>query len=190
MLRRACTLMLCMAATAGCANHVRFADEMRDRETRDVTAAVTRIDPRERVLAGPYAEVAVRVDETVRIRRRETIVRLDEETPWLAREELWEVPVGVVAVPLFIGVRASDKMFLGLIPDRWIEGGLDFGFSALNPALNVESEDRVVGREVSRKSRELERGEERVTRALANSTVSISLSGGPTQAVAVDSSGR
>lgn len=190
MLRRVLTLGFCLLAAAGCANHVRYEDEMREHETRDVTRAVTRIEPREGVVAQPLAEFTLSVDETVRVRRRETIVHLDEETPWRAENELLEVPEGLVAVPFFIGVRASNKMLLGLIPDDWIDSGMDFGFAALNPALNVEAPDRVVGREIGRKSRELEGGLEEQSRPLAGVPVVLTLAAGPSQALTCDADGR
>src|SRR5215831_15016195 len=163
MLRRVLTLGWCLLAAAGCANHVCYEDEMREHETREVTRASTRIAAGDAVVAQPSAEIRVSVDETVRIRRRETIVRLDEETPWRAENELWEVPEGLVAVPFFIALRASNKMLLGLVPNDWIDSGMDFGFAALNPALNVEEPDRIVGREIGRKSREIDSGEQEKT---------------------------
>jgi hypothetical protein len=117
-------------------------------------------------------------------------VRLDEETPWRGRNELWEVPTGLLAVPLFVAMRASDKLLLGLIPDDVIDDGTDFGFAALNPALNVESSERVRPREVSRRSRELEGSVERGTRALADLALSVSLGDGASQQVATDGDGR
>jgi len=189
MLRRAILAALSLAL-AGCANHVRYSDEMRDREIRDVTRAVTRIAPRTGVVTQPSAEVSVTVDETFRIRRRETIVRLDEETPWLPQNELWEVPEGLVLVPFFIAVKASDKLVLGLIPDDFIESGLDVGFAALNPALNVEAGDRVRGREIGRKTRELDSDDERQTRPLAGAPVVLTLTEGPALPRTADASGR
>ena len=190
MLRRVLTLGICLLAGAGCANHVRYEDEMREHESREVTRAVTRIAPREGVVAQPRAELTVTVDETVRVRRRETILRLDEETPWRAQNELWEVPEGLVAVPFFIAVRASNKMLLGLVPNDWIDSGMDFGFAALNPALNVEAPDRVVGREIGRKTRELDGGEEESSRPLAGAPVVLTLAVGPSQALHCDAAGR
>ena len=190
MLPRVLALALCLFSLAGCANHVRFADEVRERETRIVTRAATRIETHERVIAQPVAELALSADEVAQIRRRETLVHLDEETPWRASNELWEVPTGLVTVPFFLALRASDKLLLGLIPDTVISDGTDYGFAALNPAMNVESEERVLGRELSRRSRELESSEERTTRSLADTELSLSLGRGPSQRVVTDSEGR
>jgi hypothetical protein len=191
MLRRTCTLVLCLSAAVGCANHVRYADEMREHESRVVTDSVTRIESREPVIAEPSAALTVTADETVRLRRRETVVHLDEETPWRAQNELWEVPTGLVTVPFFVGVRASNKFFfLGMVPETWIGAGIDYSFAALNPALNVENEDRVVGREVSRKSRDIDEAESRAVRPLAGTPVVLSLAEGPSQTLTCDASGR
>jgi hypothetical protein len=190
MVRRVVTLALCAAAGLACANHVRFDDELREHESRDVTRAVTRIEPPAPVVASPAVDLAVAVDETVLVRRRETIVHLDEETPWRGRNELWEVPTGVVAVPFFIGVRASNKLCLGLIPQSFIDDGLDFAFAALNPALNVEAPDRVRGREVSRKTHELESEVEKSTRPLAGVPVAVSLTPKARLGLETDPAGR
>ncbi len=187
---RPCALALALVPLAGCANHVRFSDEIREREQRTVTRAVTRVERPAWPLAEPHAVLALSVDEVEDVRRRETLVRVSEETPWRARDELWEVPSGLLAVPLFVAIRGSDKLFLGLIPDDFIENGTDFAFAALNPGLNVESDERLARREVSRKSRDLEPRSERVTRALANTALVVSLGGGPSQKIATDSSGR
>jgi hypothetical protein len=191
MLRRTCTLVLSLSAAVGCANHVRFADEMRERESRVVTSSATHIESREAVIAEPAAALTVSADETVRLRRRETVVHLDEETPWRARNELWEVPTGLVTVPFFVGMRASNKFFfLGMVPESWIGEGIDYGFAALNPALNVEDEDRVVGREVSRRSRDIDEAESRQLRPLAGAPGVLSLAEGPSQTLTCDPSGH
>ena len=137
---RICAALLLAFAAAGCANHVRFANEVRDHESREVDE---RRDADRRAAVARAAltlELALTSEETLSVRRRETLVKLDEETPWRASEELWEVPAGLVAIPFFLAMRASDKLCLGLIPDDTFNHGLDWGFAALNPALNVESE--------------------------------------------------
>jgi hypothetical protein len=189
-LPRGCALALALFAVAGCANHVRFSDEIRDAELRTVTRAVTRFERSARPLAEPRVALSISVDETEDVRRRETLVRVSEETPWRARDELWEVPAGLFAVPLFVAIRGSDKLFLGLIPDDFIEDGSDFAFASLNPALNVESDARLDRREVSRKSRDLERSLERVTRPLANTPLVVSLGDGPSLRLATDAAGH
>ncbi|HXZ85806.1 MAG TPA: hypothetical protein VEI82_09970, partial [Myxococcota bacterium] len=183
MLRRTAALALCAALALGCANHVRYDEEVREHESRDVTRAVTRIDAPAPVVASAELDLSVSVDETVLVRRRDTLVRLDEETPWRARDELWEVPTGLVAVPFFVGLRASNKLCLGLIPNDFIDGGMDFAFAALNPALNVESETRLRGREVMRKTHELQSEEQHGTRPLAGVPVVLTLSQQPSVAL-------
>jgi len=187
---RVTALAISLLALAGCANHVRFSDEVRQRETRVVTHAATRIEMREAVIAQPFAELALSADEVLQVRSRETLVHLDEETPWRPLNELWEVPTGLVTAPFFVALRASDKLFLGLIPDAFIEDGTDYGFAALNPALNVESDARVRGREISRRSRELERDEERKSRTLGGTELSLSLGQGRSERVLTDAQGR
>src|SRR5262245_49066055 len=91
MLRRICAGVLLAFAAAGCANHVRFSNEVREHESREVTRADTRIAA-PAALALPYVELALTSEETLSVRRRETLVKLDDETPWRARDELWEVP--------------------------------------------------------------------------------------------------
>jgi hypothetical protein len=72
-------------------------------------------------------------------------------------------------------MRASDKLCLGLIPDDTFNHGLDWGFAALNPALNVESSERVEGREIARKTTELGRVEEHDSRALADVQIAAAI---------------
>lgn len=189
MLPRICAAILLACAAAGCANHVRFADEVREHETREIASAATRIDAPPS-LAEPYLELALSSEETLSVRRRETLVKLDEETPWRASEELWEVPAGLVAIPFFTAMRASDKLCLGLIPDHTFNDGLDWGFAALNPALNVESPDRVEGREVARKTRELGRFEEHGSRPLGGVSLAAAIEGHPKVAFAADAGGH
>src|SRR5262245_4036819 len=112
MLRRMAAGLLLAFAAAGCANHVRFTDEVRTGEKREVRRAATRIETPASV-AHPYLELALSSEETLSVRRRETLVKLDESTPWSPVEELWEMPAGVVAIPFFAALRASDKLCLG-----------------------------------------------------------------------------
>jgi hypothetical protein len=186
---RICAALLLAFAAAGCANHVRFENEVRDHESREVASAATRIAAPPS-LAQPYLELAVSSEETVSVRRRETLVKLDEETPWRASEELWEVPAGLVAIPFFLAMRASDKLCLGLIPDDTFNHGLDWGFAALNPALNVESSERVEGREIARKTTELGRVEEHDSRALGDVQIAAAIPGHPTVLFASDAGGH
>ena len=189
MLHRACAGLLLAFAAAGCANHVRFADEVREHESREVARAETRIAA-PASLALPYVELALTSEETLSVRRRETLVKLDEETPWRARDELWEVPSGLVAIPFFTAMRASDKLCLGLIPDDTFNNGLEWGFAALNPALNVESETRLEGREVARRTRELGRFEEHQSRPLGGAPIAVTIPGHPVATFASDAGGR
>jgi len=189
MLPRICAAVLFACAAAGCANHVRFADEVREHESRELASAATHIAAPPS-LAQPYLELALSSEETLSVRRRETLVKLDEETPWLAREELWEVPAGLVAIPLFTAMRASDKLCLGLIPDHTFNDGLDWGFAALNPALNVESPDRVEGREIARRTRELGRFEEHGSQPLAGVAIAAAIPGHPKATFNADAAGH
>ena len=189
MPRGVCAALLLAFAAVGCANHVRFSHEVRAYESREVASAATRIDA-PHALALPYLELALTSEETLSVRRRETLVKLDEETPWRAQDELWEVPTGLVAIPFFTAMRASDKLLLGLIPDDTFNDGLSFGFAALNPGLNVESDARLRGREVARKTRELGRFEEHETRPLAATPLMVAIPGHPRVSFASDAAGR
>ena len=189
MLHRVCAGLLLAFAAVGCANHVRFADEVREHESREVASAATRIAA-PAALAQPYLELALTSEETLSVRRRETLVKLDEETPWRLRDELWEVPAGLVAIPFFTAMRAADKLCLGLIPDDTYNDGLDWGFAALNPAMNVESETRLEGREVARKTRELGHFEEHDSRPLAGVPIAVTLPGHPKVTTASDAGGQ
>jgi hypothetical protein len=179
---------LVASALAGCANHVRYADEIRSHEKRDVELAATAIESRRPVLDGAWLELELSTDETLLVRRRETLVHLDQATPWCASEELWEVPAGLFMAPFFVAVRAVDR--LNVIPPAKVDAGLDWGFSALNPALNIESDARLRGREISRETRELGRSEEHSARPLGGVDVSLALADAPAVHVRTDPAGR
>jgi hypothetical protein len=68
--------------------------------------------------------------------------RYDRYTPYQAWRELYEIPLGTVAVVAGIGANVLNVVMLGSLPDSATKDWISYGFAGLNPLLNVESNGR------------------------------------------------
>jgi hypothetical protein len=190
MLRRLLALAASAALLPACANHVRYSKDSFETSAREVVHAETVVEPNAPVLTAPELELELLADETAVVRKLRTRVRIDEHTPYNSGYELWEVPVGIVGLPVLLLARAVDLVGFGFVPDASLDEFAGWTFAALNPLLNVESESRLRRSEVSRETEELDREVRRELRPLAGAKVLLALDAGAPQAVTSDALGR
>jgi hypothetical protein len=132
-----------MLVTVGCANHVRYLDVQKDHV--DTVVLQTRYG----VVGGDAAIKSPRLQlEFYRIdhfedRTERTTIKYEEATPYLVWHELYEVPLGLVSVPLSIAFNALHVALLFYIPGDLVDGYTSWTFAALNPLMNAENPDRV-----------------------------------------------
>ena len=143
------TLRLCSAAfggafiLAGCANHLPQRSEHEARIERTLLAHSLQIEVGEpQVLQLPQRRVHIHEQKTFEVTEFEVTRRYDRYTPYQPWRELYEVPLGALAVVAGIGANALNVLMLGRLPDSVTKDWISYGFAGLNPLLNVESNGR------------------------------------------------
>lgn len=128
---------------AGCANHLPQRSEQEERFERRLLDHSLQIDVGEpRVLELPQRRVRVQEQKTFEVTEFEVIRRYDRYTPYQPWRELYEVPLGAVAVVAGVGANVLNVIMLGRLPDSATKDWISYGFAGLNPAMNVESNGR------------------------------------------------
>ncbi|NQD91885.1 hypothetical protein HP532_04370 [Pseudomonas sp. CrR25] len=128
---------------SGCANQLPQRSEHEERIERKLLAHSLQIDVGEpRVLELPQRRIRVHEQKTFEVTVFEVTRRYDRYTPYQAWRELYEVPLGAVAVVAGIGANALNVVLLGSLPDSATKDWISYGFAGLNPLMNVESNGR------------------------------------------------
>jgi hypothetical protein len=128
---------------SGCANQLPQRSEHEERVERKLLDHSLQIDVGEpRVLELPQRRVRVHEQKTFEVSAFEVSRRYDRYTPYQPWRELYEVPLGAVAVIAGIGANALNVVLLGSLPDSATKGWISYGFAGLNPFINVESNGR------------------------------------------------
>ncbi len=132
------TLML-----AGCANHLPQRSEHEERFERRLLDHSLQIDVGEpRVLELPQRRVRIHEQKTFEVTEFEVTRRYDRYTPYQPWRELYEVPLGAVAVVAGVGANVLNVVMFGRLPDSMTKDWISYGVAGLNPAMNVESNGR------------------------------------------------
>ena len=80
--------------------------------------------------------------ETREVKDAQDISEVEFYTPYQGTREIYEVPMGLILLPVAVVINLGDFLLLGLIPDRITDNTLDMSFAGMNPGLNIESNDR------------------------------------------------
>lgn len=128
---------------SGCANHLPQRSEHEERIERKLLDHSLQIDVGEpRVLELPQRRVRVHEQKTFEVTVYEVTRRYDRYTPYQPWRELYEVPLGAVAIVGGIGANVLNVVLLGSLPDSVTKDWISYGFAGINPAMNVESNGR------------------------------------------------
>lgn len=134
---------LCAALLlGGCANQLPQRSEHEARTERKLLDHSLRIEVGEPVLELPQRRVRVLDQKTFEVTDFEVTRHYDRYTPYQAWRELYEIPMGAVAVVAGIGANVLNVAMLGTLPESATRDWISYGFAGLNPALNVESNGR------------------------------------------------
>ncbi len=135
---------LCAAIVlAGCANHLPQRSEHEERIERKLLDHSLQIDVGEpRVLELPQRRIRVHEQKTFEVTAYEVTRRYDRYTPYQPWRELYEVPLGAVAIVGGVGANVLNVVLLGSLPDSVTKDWISYGFAGLNPFMNVESNGR------------------------------------------------
>lgn len=127
----------------GCANHLPQRSEHEERVERKLLNHALQVDAGEpRVLELPQRRVRVYDQKTFEVTEFEVTRRYDRYTPYQPWREIYEIPLGAVAVVAGVGANVLNVALLGSLPDTATKDWISYGFAGLNPLMNVESNGR------------------------------------------------
>ena len=128
---------------SGCANHMSQRSEHEERIERKLLDHSLQIDVGEpKVLELPQRRVRIHEQKTFEVTEFEVTRRYDRYTPYQPWREIYEVPMGAVAVVAGVGANVLNVVLLGSLPDSATKDWISYGFAGLNPLMNVESNGR------------------------------------------------
>ncbi|MGH8352706.1 MAG: hypothetical protein ACRERY_04165 [Pseudomonas sp.] len=127
----------------GCANHLPQRSEHEERVERKLLDHSLQIEVGEpRVLELPQRRVRIVEQKTFEVTEFEVTRRYDRYTPYQPWRELYEIPLGAVAVVAGIGANVLNVAMLGSLPDSATKDWISYGFAGLNPVMNTQSNGR------------------------------------------------
>nr|MBF0681535.1 hypothetical protein [Pseudomonas sp.] len=134
---------LCVALfLGGCANQLPQRSEHEARTERKLLDHSLRIEIGEPLLELPQRRIRVLDQKTFEVTDFEVSRRYDRYTPYQAWRELYEIPLGAVAVVAGVGANLANVVALGNLPESATRGWISYGFAGLNPFINAESNGR------------------------------------------------
>ena len=128
---------------SGCANQMSQRSEHEERIERKLLEHSLQIDVGEpKVLELPQRRVRIHEQKHFEVTEFEVTRRYDRYTPYQPWREIYEIPLGAVAVVAGVGANVVNVFALGNLPDSVTHDWLSYGFAGLNPFMNVQSNGR------------------------------------------------
>ncbi len=128
---------------SGCANQLPQRSEHEERIERKLLDHQLQIDVGEpKVLELPQRRIRVHDQKSYEVTAFEVTRRYDRYTPYQPWRELYEVPLGAVAVVAGVGANVLNVVLLGSLPETVTRDWISYGMAGLNPFMNVESNGR------------------------------------------------
>lgn len=172
-------LITIILLATGCANHVKQDVTSTENIHRELLSETISITPLQNTVSPQNSlessTVVLRYDTTIQEQvTRENLTRVvDVSTPYSPARELYELPVGVVAIAGGIVINVLDSALLGLLPNFMTDAPLAVGFAGINPFMNIESKNRVVSKLVSSDTEVMDTKTEVTTTPLTGKTVTF-----------------
>ncbi|AMA45072.1 hypothetical protein ACI2KE_12775 [Pseudomonas monteilii] len=128
---------------SGCANQMSQRSEHEDRVERKLLEHTLQIDAGEpQVMELPQRRVRVTERRRFEVTEFEVTRHYDRYTPYQPWREVYEIPLGAVAVVAGLGANVVNVFALGKLPDSVTRDWLEYGVAGLNPFMNVQSNGR------------------------------------------------
>ncbi|MCU1716764.1 hypothetical protein [Pseudomonas sp. 5P_3.1_Bac2] len=128
---------------SACANQLPQRSEHEERVERNLLSHSLQIDVGEPpVLELPQRRVRVHEQKTFEVTVFNVTRRYDRYTPYQAWRELYEVPLGALAIVGGVVANVLNVPLFGSLPDSVTKGWINYGVAGINPAMNVESNGR------------------------------------------------
>jgi hypothetical protein len=128
---------------SGCANQMSQRNEHEERIERKLLEHSVQIDlGKPEVLQTPQRRVRIRELKDFEVTAFETTRHYDRYTPYQPWREVYEIPLGAVAVVAGVGANVVNVATFGSLPDSVTKDWVSYGFAGLNPFMNVQSNGR------------------------------------------------
>ncbi|WP_414154146.1 hypothetical protein [Pseudomonas sp. BNK-43-a] len=128
---------------SGCANQMSQRSEHEERVERKLLEHSLQIDVGEpKVMELPQRRVRINEQRRFEVTEFEVTRRYDRYTPYQPWREIYEIPLGAVAVVAGIGANVVNVITLDSLPQSMTHDWLSYGLAGLNPFMNVQSNGR------------------------------------------------
>lgn len=117
---------------SGCANQMSQRSEHEERVERKLLDHSLQIDVGEpKVLELPQRRVRIHEQKTFEVTEFEVTRRYDRYTPYQPWREIYEIPLGAVALVAGVGANVVNVFALGNLPDSVTKDWISYGVSGL-----------------------------------------------------------
>ena len=128
---------------SGCANQLPQRSEHEERVERKLLEHTLQVDVGQPdVLELPQRRVRINDQKSFEVTEFEVTRRYDRYTPYQAWREIYEIPLGAVALVAGVGANIVNVVTFGSVPDNITHGWINYGLAGVNPFMNVESNGR------------------------------------------------
>ena len=128
---------------SGCANQMSQRSEHEERIERKLLEHSLQIDVGDpKVLELPQRRVRINEQKNFEVTEFEVTRRYDRYTPYQPWREVYEIPLGAVAVVAGVGANVVNVFALGNLPDSVTRDWFSYGIDGLNPFMNAQSNGR------------------------------------------------
>jgi hypothetical protein len=128
---------------SGCANHLSQRSEHEERIERKLLDHSFQIDVGEpKTLELPQRRVRIHELKTFDITEYDVTRHYDRYTPYQPWREIYEIPLGAVAIVAGVGANVVNVLTFGSLPDSVTKDWLNYGVAGINPFMNVPSHGR------------------------------------------------
>ncbi|MDZ5601303.1 hypothetical protein SJI00_00690 [Pseudomonas sp. RP23018S] len=127
----------------GCANQMSQRSDHEDRVERKLLEHNLHIDVGDpKVMELPQRRVRITEQKRFEVTEFEVTRHYDRYTPYQPWREIYEIPLGAVAVVAGAGANVVNLITFGHLPDSVTHDWLEYGIAGLNPFMNVQSNGR------------------------------------------------
>ena len=167
----ACFSAALLLFVSGCANFIRTYEATEDRVTRSTVGSKNDVIFKPSIpVDSDFSAVAVTVNKE-KVKKIQVFIRGEVETPYSWWREFYEVPCGLVLVPVSLCSHIISVFTFGVYPFSFSNQITDLAYSGLNPGLNWESESRSVKKVTESKEKVFDEQEEDKVIPIANAVV-------------------
>lgn len=128
---------------SGCANQMSQRSDHEERVERKLLEHSLQIDVGEpKVMELPQRRVRIHEQQRFEVTEFEVTRRYDRYTPYQPWREIYEIPLGAVAVVAGVGANVANVFALGNLPESMTHDWISYGIDGLNPFMNTPSNGR------------------------------------------------